>query len=81
VQRHLRRLYADPVTGSADWELLRTPGGGITGLRSRSEAQPLKRRNFPPGEEAFEDASCYCEWVFEFVPALRGTPQPVRGST
>lgn len=73
LQRHLRRLYADPVDGSPEWELLRTPLGGITGVRSRSQAQPLKRRNFPAGEEGFEDASCYCEWVFEFVPPARGT--------
>jgi type II secretory pathway pseudopilin PulG len=81
VQRHLRRLYADPVMGSTDWELLRIPLGGITGLRSRAQAQPLKRRNFPAGEEVFEDASCYCEWVLEFVPPLRTAPQPARDST
>jgi type II secretory pathway pseudopilin PulG len=80
VQRHLRQLYTDPTTGAADWDLLRTPLGGIAGLRSRSQAQPLKRRNFPPGEEPFEDASCYCEWVFEFVPPAR-VQTPVQAGT
>jgi type II secretory pathway pseudopilin PulG len=73
LQRHLRRLYVDPVNGSSEWELLRTALGGITGVRSRSQAQPLKRRNFPVGEEGFDDAACYCDWVFEFVPPLRAS--------
>jgi type II secretory pathway pseudopilin PulG len=37
VKRHLRRLYTDPGTGKADWELLTDRSGGITALRSRSQ--------------------------------------------
>jgi type II secretory pathway pseudopilin PulG len=30
--RYLRRLYVDPMTGSAEWGLVKTPQGGITGV-------------------------------------------------
>lgn len=37
VPRHwLRRVYADPLTGQPDWQLLRDAEGGITGVASRS---------------------------------------------
>lgn len=33
VVRHLRQIYVNPVTGKIDWELLRSPDGGIVGVR------------------------------------------------
>ncbi len=36
IQRHLRRIYSDPLTGLPDWELLRDALGGVVGVRSRS---------------------------------------------
>lgn len=36
TQRYLRRVYADPVTGKADWELIPAPAGGMMGVRSRA---------------------------------------------
>jgi type II secretory pathway pseudopilin PulG len=33
VRRHLRQIYANPFTGSVDWELIRGPGGTIVGVR------------------------------------------------
>ena len=74
VRRHLRRVYADPVTGQADWELLRNPDGGITGVVSTSIAVPLKRANFPRQDAQFTDTQCYCDWRFQFVPLRRGRP-------
>jgi type II secretory pathway pseudopilin PulG len=62
-RRHLRRLYRDPVTGAADWALVRE-GAGIVGVHSRSTQAPLKRANFPPGQEQFDGAGRYADWVF-----------------
>ncbi len=68
VRRHLRRVYPDPMTGSADWGLVRAANGGITGVYSRSTAQPTKVANFPKGYEAFAGAASYGDWVFAYAP-------------
>lgn len=35
MRRHLRQLYASPLSGKADWILLAAPDGGIRGVRAR----------------------------------------------
>lgn len=38
VKNHLRQVYVDPYTGSADWELIPAPNGsGFVEVRSRSK--------------------------------------------
>jgi type II secretory pathway pseudopilin PulG len=70
LQRHLRKAYADPMTGRADWRLVKTPDGFILGVASQSMLQPLKRSNFGVWEASFEDAHCLCDWEFSFLPQL-----------
>ena len=65
---HLRRLYADPMTGAADWTLIGTPALGITGVASSSQAPPLKQDGFPLSEGDFAHAACYCDWKFVYMP-------------
>jgi type II secretory pathway pseudopilin PulG len=65
--RHLRRLYRDPVTG-ADWAVMDAPGGGIMGVHSRSEAQPLKSGGFSLADKTFADARRYADWQFFYTP-------------
>ena len=60
--RHLRRLYADPMTGRVDWVLV-TAGERIVGLHSRSQLSPFKR-HFEGVDEAFNGADSYAQWVF-----------------
>jgi type II secretory pathway pseudopilin PulG len=67
-KHHLRKLYADPMTGAQDWTILRIAGLGITGIASSSQAVPLKKAGFPADEEAFKDAQCYCDWRFQYIP-------------
>lgn len=64
--RHLRRLYRDPMTGGAEWGLLKGPDGGIAGVVSLSDGEPFKRANFPSAYARFEDAQSYRDWVFQF---------------
>jgi type II secretory pathway pseudopilin PulG len=35
-RRHLRRMYLNPLSGHADWEIVLAPDGGIKGLTVRS---------------------------------------------
>ena len=68
-KRHLRRLYIDPMTGTADWTLVRAPDGiGIMGVASGSKLAPLKRKGFAPVDAGFADLDCYCAWQFVYVP-------------
>lgn len=55
-RRHLRRLFVDPITGQAQWGLVRAPAGGIMGVHSLSEREPLKRANFEPEDGDFATA-------------------------
>jgi type II secretory pathway pseudopilin PulG len=73
-RHYLRRLYVDPMTGAQDWTILDANSlgmaarTGIVGIASSSKAVPLKKAGFSVGEEAFADATCYCDWKFVYVP-------------
>lgn len=67
--RHLRRLYADPFTGTADWGLVEAPGGaGVMGVYSKAETAPIKTGNFPSAYQAFAEAQTYADWKFIHSP-------------
>lgn len=74
VVRHLRRAYLDPMTPEGDWELIRGSDGGITGVASKAQGQPMKQKGFAEANRAFEDADCYCDWRFVFVSQLQQAP-------
>jgi type II secretory pathway pseudopilin PulG len=78
VRRHLRRIYADPLTGAMDWDLVRTPEGAIIGVASLSMDTPRKRAHFDEVDAAFEGARCYCDWRFVYLPGLQGVANAVR---
>jgi type II secretory pathway pseudopilin PulG len=65
---HLRRLRVDPMTGTADWTILRIDGLGITGIASTSDVEPIKKSGFAPDEETFRDAKTYSDWQFVYSP-------------
>jgi type II secretory pathway pseudopilin PulG len=76
--RHLRRLYPDPITGQAEWGLLRA-GDRIAGVFSLSEAMPVKQAGFSVDDESFTGRSRYKEWGFSFTgaPGASGVVLPV----
>lgn len=57
--RYLRRIYADPITGTTEWGLVKAPGGGIMGVHSLSSAQPIRQ---------LEGAQSYAQWQFVYIP-------------
>lgn len=63
VVRHLRRIYVDPMTGRADWRLIKA-GEAIVGVHSTSEGRPRKQANFAEGEDGFAGALDYRGWRF-----------------
>jgi len=70
AQRHLRRIYADPITGQRQWGLVKAPEGGIMGVFSTSEAEPLKTGNFNLVNKHFADAKTYKDWQFFHSPSV-----------
>ena len=65
VRRHLRKLYADPITGRAEWGLLYQPGSnGIIGVHSLSPAAALKVGNFEARFAGFDGKARLSEWHF-----------------
>ncbi len=60
----LRKVYLDPV-GRGEWELLRTPTGGIMGVRSKSKHKPIRQGNFPLAVGHFQGKPTYYDWVFQ----------------
>jgi type II secretory pathway pseudopilin PulG len=73
TERHLRRVYLDPMTGE-DWVLIKDPGGHITGVRSASLLEPFRKDGFPEGYESFVARSKYSEWEFVYVPKVAKVP-------
>jgi type II secretory pathway pseudopilin PulG len=69
-QRHLRRLYPDPVTGQA-FAAVPSPEGGIMGVQSASGAAPVKTANFLLRDADFTDTAKYSDWKFVYAPGAR----------
>jgi type II secretory pathway pseudopilin PulG len=68
VRRFLRRVYRDPITGSAEWGLVKLQGDAISGVFSLSEQEPLKKAGFSLADQSFEGKMKYSEWLF--VPRI-----------
>jgi hypothetical protein len=78
-RRHLRRIYADPVTGAATWGELRAPGGGIMGIHSLSKARPFRQAGLSGPEGEFAGKATYSDWVFKYSgPETRHIPPRIR---
>ena len=75
VRRHLRKVYRDPLTRSAEWGLIRTQEGGIVGVHSLSMQKPIRRMP-SPGLTVRSEADNYVGWLF----LARGAPTILRDS-
>jgi type II secretory pathway pseudopilin PulG len=64
VKRHLRQIYADPMTGGTQWGVVKDPAGFILGVYSKSSERPIKQTNFDLLQAHFEDAESYSKWIF-----------------
>ncbi|HEY9068490.1 MAG TPA: type II secretion system protein [Burkholderiaceae bacterium] len=64
LTRHLRQIYADPMTGKAEWGIKRAPDGTISGIYSLAAGEPIKRSGFDERHAGFSDARAYADWTF-----------------
>ena len=68
TERYLRQLYPDPITGKAEWGLVKAPDGGVMGVHSLSDGKPFKTASFRPRDAVFEGAAKYSDWNFVYTP-------------
>lgn len=87
AERHLRRIYIDPMTRRPEWGLIRGADGGIVGVHSLSERKPmagtLLAASLGMDPKASANAT-YRDWRFiapsAGLPASAPAPAPPRGS-
>lgn len=66
TKRYLRKIYVDPMTNTKEWGLLRGPDGGIIGIFSTSDREPLKKKGFSRQDAVYENKNKYSEWIFAY---------------
>ena len=77
LQRYLRKLYPDPLSGKNEWGFVKGPDGGIGGVYSLSEQQPLKIAGFKPRDASLAGAQKYSDWKFTYAPSVQpAAPKP-----
>lgn len=84
TQRHLRRVFVDPMTGKAEWGLLMI-GGRIVGVHSLSDKVPIKQDRFEAEDMGFRGKQKYSDWVFTYpsdllVRQVANAPEPAISS-
>jgi type II secretory pathway pseudopilin PulG len=67
IQRHLRKIFYDPFTASAEWGLVKDAQNGIIGVYSLSKVKPIKTTNFDKNFSQFTDKQHYSDWRFIYT--------------
>lgn len=71
MQRYLRRIYTDPVTGKAEWGLVPAPGGGIMGIHSTAASEPIRSAPLARDDKSAASATSYRDWRFVYKPPIQ----------
>jgi type II secretory pathway pseudopilin PulG len=74
VRRHLRRVYVDPMTGRAEWGVVRNLEGGIIGIYSLSRETPIRRVFLDGPYREFTGKTRYADWKFVYLPVVPTAP-------
>lgn len=70
-KRHIRRIYKNPIEPYNDWQAIVGKDKRIRGVYIKSEAEPLKKDNFPSELSHFIGKERYSDWRFIYHPAQR----------
>lgn len=81
AKRYLRKIYVDPMTGKGQWGMVNAPAGGVMGVHSLSEDEPLKSGNFGAANKDLEGKRKYSEWLFVYVPSATLSSAPGAAKT
>lgn len=71
IERHLRRLYVDPMSDSS-WGLIPAPDGGIAGVYSQSDKPTLRRQAVVFADAVPVSGMRYSDWKFIYQPLPTG---------
>jgi type II secretory pathway pseudopilin PulG len=74
IKRHLREIYPDPVSRTANWGLIRDQEGGIIGVHSQSEVKPIRTGIVDMGTTTLPPATRYADWQFVYQPMASYAP-------
>lgn len=70
LYRHLRRVYPDPITRSAEWGVVPAADGGIAGVYSQSGQQPIRTAGAALEDLGLGSAQRYSDWKFVYTPKV-----------
>lgn len=79
TQRHLRRVYPDPITGKSEWGLVPAPSGGIMGVYSTAAGKPLRSNPTAHTDKPTIGTTSFRDWQFIYeAPGAQRQLLPIR---
>jgi hypothetical protein len=69
IKRHLRKIFVDPMTGKAEWGLVKI-GERVVGVHSLSDKLPIKQDGFEVEDLNLRGKQKVSEWVFTYPADL-----------
>lgn len=67
TERHLRKIYRDPMTNTLEWGMVKAADGGIAGVFSLSDKAVLRQRPLVLSNVIVSGAR-YSDWKFVYQP-------------
>jgi type II secretory pathway pseudopilin PulG len=64
TQRHLRKVYADPMNPGQAWGLIAAPSGGVMGVYSLDQRKPYLQAAMDLSSVTLPTATRYSDWKF-----------------
>lgn len=79
VKRHIRTLYANPISADKTWTLIKEQGQ-IKGVTTPSSDKPIKVAGFDDAYKTFEKAKSYADWKFIHINTAQNQTNSISAS-